>query len=608
MKNICYLSLLMLAMFLGVSCKDSSFLDETVTSDIDFEAVFSDSTYTVGFLTEIYIDIGFDISPKRFAETLETYGGLQGGCDEMEFKSKPKVTTDVQFATGTINPVAVADDAWKKCYTNIRRVNIFLEGIQYAPLQEGRKMTYIAEARFLRAWYYSILLKHYGGVPIINEDVYTVEDQINMKRNTYEECVNYIISECNKAIPALPNRPTGRDYGRAGAGACRGLIARVLLYGASPLYNGSSFGKDSSCPKELVGYPTEDHERWRLAAEAAAAVIASGNYKLYTTSKNEYFGDGAGFALLFLAEDTEQHSGHVLDWRRSEGRERENLFQPPSRGSNVDGGFPYQELVDAFLMKDGSRPILGYNADGSPIINPESGYDDSNPYENREKRFYHSIYYDQSIIMNKEIMEPINTYLNPDGTSSGQDAVHQGTPTGYYNGKMLDRQRAGNFIHTGQQSIPLIRYAEILLNYAEAQNEYAGPKSGIIGGQVFTPYDAIIAIRKRAAIEEGDGLYGLKDNMTQEEMREVIRHERRIELAVEGHRFWDVRRWMIADETENRMMTGMEVQLQADGTKTYKRFDVREHVFRADKSMYLWPIPYKEEVKSSDLIQNPYYN
>lgn len=600
MKNICYLLLLMLAISVGISsCKDASFLDETVTSDLDLPKVFSDSAYTVGYLTEIYVKLGFDINPSRFTHDNQTYGGLQGACDEMEFKPKPKVTTDVQFTTGTINPVAVSDDAWKICYENIRRVNIFLAGIQHAPLQEGRKKTYIAESRFLRAWYYAILLKHYGGIPLIGDDIYTVDDQFNMKRNTYEECLNYIIDECKIAMADLPNRPNGRDFGRAGAGACRALIARVRLYAASPLFNGSTFGVGSNCPKELVGFETYDKERWRLAADAAADVIKMREYKLFTEKNDDYFGEGAGFARLFLGEEPAHHSGHILDWRRPTGWDREQLFQPPSRGSNGMGGFPYQELVDAFLMKNGKR-----------IHEAGSGYDENNPYENREKRFYHSIYYDQTVIINKTTLEPINIYLNPNGTASGQDAVHRGTPTGYYNGKQLNRLRSGNYFIDGQQSIPAMRYAEVLLNFAEAQNEYAGPNSGIqMESDVYSPYSALKEIRKRAAIEEGsDGMYGLKANMTQDEMREAIRHERRIELAVEGHRFWDVRRWMIAEETENKMMTGMEVTLQTDGTKTYKRFDVRKHIFRSDKAMYLWPIPYKETTKSTDMIQNPYYN
>ncbi|MDU1890376.1 MAG: RagB/SusD family nutrient uptake outer membrane protein [Dysgonomonas sp.] len=605
MKNIFYLLLLIMVTWGSYSCKDASFLDETVTSDLDIDKIFSDSAYTVGFLSEIYVEIGFDVDPKRFKDregfAPQTYGGLQGACDEMEFKARPKITTDVLFATGTVTPVSVSNYTWKTCYANIRSVNIFLQNVDRAPLTDGLKQVYKAEARVLRAWYYGILLRHYGGIPLIGEDIYDVHDDIPMKRHSYEECMNYIISECNEVMRYLEIAPRGRDFGRVGQGACKAFIARLRLYAASPLFNGSDFGAEKPELKELVGFPTADPDRWRLAAEAAAEVIALQRYSLYTVSDDDYFGEGAGFAKLFQASSSQEHSGHILDWRRNQGWDREQLFQPPSRGSNTYGGYPYQELVDAFPMIDGTPFDWNNSAHASA------------PYENRDKRFYHSIYYDQTVIMQRADAWdiPLDIYLNKDGTPSSQDAVYLGTPTGYYNGKMLDRRTAGNYIHESQQSIPLIRYAEILLNYAEAQNEAGGPTSVAqnLGSYDVTPYTVLIEIRKRAGIQPGSNeLYGLKENMTQDEMREVIRNERRIELAVEGHRFWDVRRWMIAEETENRTFTGMEVKLNEDGTKSYTRFNVRQHVFRSDRAMYLWPLPYNEVIKSSDMLQNPYYN
>ena len=120
-------------------------------------------------------------------------------------------------------------------------------------------------------------------------------------------------------------------------------------------------------------------------------------------------------------------------------------------------------------------------------------------------------------------------------------------------------------------------------------------------------YSALKLIRKRAGIEEGpDGMYGLKPHMSKEQMREAIQLERRLELAFEGFRFFDVRRWMIAEQTDNAMMHGMEITRESDGSKSWRQFDVRKHVFR--KGMYFWPIPYQETVKSPDLLQNPFYD
>lgn len=157
------------------------------------------------------------------------------------------------------------------------------------------------------------------------------------------------------------------------------------------------------------------------------------------------------------------------------------------------------------------------------------------------------------------------------------------------------------------QYYSLLRYEEILLNYAEAVNEYYGPDyTEQLGDQVVSPYYVLRLLRERAGIEPGaDNNYGVKDGMSQDEMREAIRLERRIELAFEGHRFFDVRRWKIAEQTENAMSHGFEITRKLDGSTSYRVVNVRQHVFRP--AMYFWPIPYKEVVRSEDLLQNPYY-
>ncbi|MGQ8338262.1 RagB/SusD family nutrient uptake outer membrane protein [Sunxiuqinia sp. A32] len=583
MKKIIYPILLISGMWLLASCESKDFLDETETTDLDAMTVFSDSTYTTAFLTDIYTGIGFASEFDRFNDGPFSYtpsGGPQTACDEAEPRQLAKITTDIQFITGTVNPVIISDDSWNKPYENIRKVNQFLKHLPDTPLTEGKKRTYAAEARFLRAWYYSVLLRHYGGVPLIGDTIYTYGDDINSVRNTYAECVDYIVSECDAAAKDLPVQPSGRERGRVGAGACKSLKARVLLFGASPLFNGSDYAPETH--KTLLGYPEYSLDRWRLALEAAEEVIGLGVYSLYVDNDEE---PGRGFYRIFLASDwTTQgtFSGNILEKKAPHGQGRERLFQPPSRNGG-GGGWIYQELVDAFDMKN-----------GKPITDPESGYDPANPYANRDPRFYNTVTYDQSVLRNGDIENvPVNIFLgNYNGTPSGQDAVHTGTPTGYYIKKMLHRACAANFWIGVPQSRPLLRYAEVLLNYAEAKNEYEGPTAEV--------YSALEAIRERAGMDP----FTLPSGLSQDEMREVIRHERRIELAFEGFRFWDVRRWMIAEQTETQMMTGMEVIRDGDNVE-YNRFNVRKHVFR--KATYFWPIPYKEVAKSPELVQNPYY-
>lgn len=549
-----------------VSCGKKNFLDQTETSNLDEQTVFSDSARTVAFLTNIYIDIGFCENATRFGN-----GGLDAASDEAEPQKSASVTTSVQFATGTVNPSIISADAWNLCYTNIRRVNQLLKHLPGSPIPSHIRNVMKAEARFLRAWYYAILLKHYGGIPLLGDSVFSITDEIPATRYSYKDCVDYIVAECDAAAGALPLERVREDYGRASGGAAMALKARVLLYAASPLFNGGNIDPQS----QVTGYPDDLPQRWKLAADAAAAIIASGAYSLYEDNNTA---PGYGFYKVFTLR---VNSEYILAKMQGLNRELEKAWQPPSR-EGAQGGFPYQELVDAFGM-----------ANGKPLTDPASGYDPADPYKGRDPRLAYSVIRDQTLlIQNNGLKEPVNIYLGPDGSGVSQDAVHAGTPTGYYTNKMLDENISANFIHGSQRCFPLIRYAEVLLNFAEAANEYEGPVKDV--------YDAVALVRKRAGLMP----YELPAGLTKEQMREAIHAERRVELAFEGHRFWDVRRWKIAEQTETKVMTGMEVRRNGSNV-TYTVFPVRKHNFR--KAMYLWAIPQSETAKSPELVQNPHW-
>ena len=555
---------LCIGMLTLAACGKKNFLDQTETTNLNEQTVFTDSARTVAFLTNIYIDIGFAENATRFDN-----GGLDAACDEAEPQKSATVTTSIQFATGTVNPSIISADAWNLPYTNIRRVNQLLKHLPGAPIPSYIRNVMSAEARFLRAWYYADLLKHYGGIPLIGDSVYNVEDKIPAVRNSYKECVDYIVSECDAAAAALPLVRIREDYGRASAGAALALKARVLLYAASPLFNGGGIDPQNN----LTGYTDQVPERWKLAADAAGAVMKTAAYSL---NEDNATAPGYGFYKLFTLRVNKEY---ILAKMQGGNRELETAWQPPSRGG-AHGGFPYQELVDAFGM-----------ANGLPITDPASGYNAADPYKNRDPRLAYSVIRDQTpLIQNNGLKEPVNIYLGADGKGVSQDAVHAGTPTGYYTNKMLDENISANFIHGSQRCFPLMRYAEVLLNYAEAENEYAGPLPEV--------YAAVEQVRKRAGLLP----FELPGSLTKEQMRAAIRAERRVELAFEGHRFWDVRRWKIAGETENKQMTGMEVKRNGANV-TYTTFPVRKHNFR--DAMYLWAIPQGETAKSPELKQNP---
>ncbi|MFD0793067.1 RagB/SusD family nutrient uptake outer membrane protein [Mucilaginibacter litoreus] len=571
--NLIFLCTIGLAVF---SCKKDGFLGQTQTSNLTEDVVFKDSVNATAFLTNIYTSIGFSEIGNRFSN-----GGLDVASDEAEPYDN-SATTTIGFANGSVDANTVSGDAYDKCYNNIRAVNVFLKHLPQTPLKDVTKAELKAEARFLRAWYYSILLKHYGGVALVGDTVYNYTDKIDAKRNTFEECVNYIVSECDAAAQTLPVTQSGLLYGRASTGACLALKARVLLYAASPLFNDPSPGSDTPLgiangdQKALVGYTDYKASRWEDAAKAAEAVINLGAYSLVVDNSTA---PGYGFQYVFTKRVNTEYIWQLM---RPSNQELENIYLPPSRGAR-GGGFPYQEFVDAFETSEGLA-----------ITDPKAQYDPNNPYAGRDPRLEYSIIHDQSTyITNTSLNQtPINIYT-VNGLGVGVDAIYAGTKTGYYSKKMLDPAAVPNSFNVTERCIPLIRYAEVLLNYAEAINEFEGPAKA---------YEPIQKIRMRAGLNP----YTLPAGLSQADMRKVIQHERRIELAFEGHRFWDVRRWKLGQETQTMQMTGLEVKRNGSGALLgYNHINVRKHGFKP--ALYLWPIPTSEVAKSPLTVQNPGY-
>lgn len=589
-----------------VSCVDSSFLDETVTTDLTKEKVFGDSALTAGFLNSVYSAIGFDVLGNRFGP-----GGLQTACDEAEFKFQNSVKADQMFVLGTLNPISldVNHGAWKECYKHIRAVNVFLQNIDGVPMAESAKTLYKAEARFLRAWYYFILVRHYGGVPLLGDVTYDNEnyEDMNMKRNTFAECIDYIVDQCNLAAKDLPNRRNGVTFGRVSAGACMGLISRALTYSASKLYNGTTFTDDPRL-QPLMGYPEYNKERWRLAAEASAKLIATGDWQVYDRHMDQDGNEipGWGRRAIFDPSDCNTYNTykdkkytagayccHIFTLHRNAGLEREGWFMPPSCHGSGDGGYPNLDLAEAFPM-----------ADGTPVGKPgKYTYDRENMHANRDPRFKFWFVSNGTKCYAAGFSEKdVYTYQ---GVGSSTDAIYQATRTGLYFSKGT---YFAKFLMGVPQTHCLIRYEEILLNWAEAVTEYYGANhEEQLGALRLSPLKVLQMIREGAGIEPGDdGMYGLNKGMSDSEMMDAIRLERRLELMLEGHRFFDVRRWQIAETTENCMIRGYEITRKLDGTQTGRVINVRQHTFR--KALYFWPLPYDEVNRSEDLLQNPYYD
>lgn len=480
----------------------------------------------------------------------------------------------------------LTDMEWGGYYQGIRKANILINNIDVVPfnltyinaLGETKPLNYTmkAEARFLRAHFYFELVKRYGGVPLIGDNVYVLGDDVQLPRNTFAQCIDYIVRELDEIKDDLRSLPMAdaTEFAHAPTKeACLAMKARVLLYAASPLFN----EKPLEAGNELIGYPSYDSGRWNLAAQAAKDLI------------DQYGPKGKG--TLNLAQD---YRNIFVDFYGGNNPEL-IFFRPVGKNESIETangplGFsgnslgngntnPTQNLVESFLMKDGTKYV-------------STSVDD--PFKNRDPRLDFTILHHGSRWLNTTLDTQVGGTHNPSGA--------QYSRTCYYMAKfMKDYQTSSNY----EDNIHLwvmYRYGEVLLNYAEALNEVALAGGTIDNKEVL---NSLIQLRKRAGIEPGnENYYGLPapQNYDAAEMREIIRNERRIEMAFEEQRYWDIRRWRIAEDIFKEPLKGLNIQVV--GNKTiYNEVNVLSAEF--DTKRYFYPIPYSEVIKNGNMIQNP---
>ena len=472
-----------------------------------------------------------------------------------------------------------ADDDWSHNYTAIRDCNIFIDNIYRVPmnvqLPNGRLAigAYRSEARFLRAWLYFELVKRYGGVPLLGDSVFTITDNVLVPRNSFADCITYIVSECTDIQDSLrtASQVDGSSYGHITQGGAMALKAQVLLFAASPLYNGGNIAPNNP----LTGYPNYDITRWQLAAQAAQAVMNLGVYQLMPS-----------FEQVFTTQASPVGSNtEAICWYQVGANTSVEVNNAPvgyaAQGS-VGRTSPTQNLVDAYPMNNGLA-----------ITDPTSGYNPADPYDNRDPRLSATVFCNGALWLNRAVQ----TY---DGGVDRPGGIVQQTKTGYYMRKFMgpfESASPPNYSATIHDFI-YYRYAEILLDWAEATNEYSGPSAAI--------YGVLEQIRSRAGISSGtNGLYGLPAGMDQADMRTAIQNERRLELAFEEHRYWDIRRWKIAAQVYNTApLQGIDIVQSGFSPATYNKVNVLTTSFK-DPQMYFYPIPYSEVVKNPQMQQNP---
>lgn len=464
------------------------------------------------------------------------------------------------YNEGSWNAFNNPEDYYEGAYRGIRAANFFLErsedyknflALNRDTISTDGKRDYDRdvedmewlrnEARVLRAWYYFRLAKRYGGVPLLTRTL-SIEEDSHLPRNSFDEIIDFIVSEVDATADGLQEDWKEFDVNRDGRltkGAALAIKSRALLYAASPLHNSSN-----------------DLNKWQAAAAAAQEVIALNQYALDSDYRN-----------LFLEDNSVTSPETIWALRLGQTNTIERSNYPIGTPGGNSGVTPSHNLVSAYE----------YTAAPDP----------DDPYANRDPRLAYSIVTNNSTWNERtiEIWE---------GGADGREKART-SKTGYYLKKFLQSELDLQRDETTLRNWIVFRYAEILLNYAEAMNEAFGPDAD--NGWGLTAREAVNAVRSRPGVEMPDVVAA-----NQAEMREGIKHERRIELAFEGHRYWDLKRWLDAESVLNQPLLGIRAVQNPDDSFTYTEFTVEERVFIAPK-MYLYPIPQTEISKSNGVLE-----
>lgn len=528
----------------------------------------------IGLVTNIYNDLDYDFG--------QVYGGgmLASACDEAEYAYINGEVCD--FTNGAWSPSNPLSNTWTTSYAAIQACNQYLQefqGLTFDELKlnddyEARMFRYnnsFYEVRLLRAYFYFNLVRCYGAVPFFTEMVTT--DNVNsLTRTPAQEVFDYIIEECTELATLLPEDYTDlgllgispAESGRLTSYAALALKARTALYAASPLFNENN-----------------DQELWHRAAQANKELIdtcLAGGYQLGT------------YAALWGT--TNWQNSEMIFMRRyvnsSNTAGNSNVLETYNYPIGITGGgsgnCPSQNLVDAYEMQ---ATGLGINEAGS-------GYDPENPYEGRDPRFGMTVVKNGDTGWPSYNTAPIQTFY---GGTNGEP-ISGATPTGYYLKKYLDPAvdlRANSTNNSSRHTWITFRLGEFYLNYAEAAFRYLGSADATSAEFPMSAREAVNVIRSRSDVNMPEFPIG----MSNDAFWAKYQNERMVELAFEGHRFYDLRRWKDGDKLKS--ITEMKLTQNTDGTITYTRQVVNR---TWDEKMYLFPIPQTEIMKNPNLTQN----
>ncbi|WP_295124844.1 RagB/SusD family nutrient uptake outer membrane protein [uncultured Chitinophaga sp.] len=552
------------SMFL-FSCKND-FLEIQPTDKIAENTVLTDTAVFESYVMNRYIgarlqDKEGDGTDPGFGRGFE-YSMWSSITDESIYNNDDN-TWLIQKGLLAPENVGMAGTIWPRSYRSIRECNFALNGLPDLKMSETHKAWLKAELQFIRAFRYHDLIRNYGGVVLMGDKVLQLSDNLQdpalFTRATLKESIDYTVAQLDEAAAFLPENNSGVwAQGRATKGAALALKARLLLYAASPLYNAGT---------------------WANAATAAQAVISLNKYSIYQ----------GGYDKLFLSADNNNEIIFARLYTRNAGHCHLEIANGPNSYGGWGGNLPLQNLVDDYEMA----------ATGKPITDGTSGYVAATPYVGRDPRFYYTISYNGGTYRGATIET-----FTPGGKDSKDGPDNWNTSkTGYYLKKFMNdayplQNPWGN---AGFQPWIYMRYAEVLLNFAEAANEAYGPDV-VPAGSTLSARAALNLVRTRTGVN----MPAVAAGATQASLRDEIRYERRVELAFEEHRYYDVRRWQIAMVTENKPALGITIT-KTGNTYTYAT-KVALDGRKFEKQHYWLPIPRAEILASSNkLPQNADY-
>ena len=548
---------------------------------------------------------------------------------------------------GSWNATTVPNDYFNTRYQCIRDCNIFLANVlkcsdpvlENDTARKSQLQLWYDSVRFVRAYTYFLLMRDYGPIMLMGDEImdFTLTTkELERPRNTWEECVDYVTEELNYCAQNLPATLTKANYGLPTRGAALAVLSRLHLYSARPLFNGNPLYRTVRNPEdarfpELSGknlFPVEaDASKWALAASTAKRVIDLNAYSLYHDKDNptnpylNYYGvfqENWNDELIFCG------GGYKSRWALGVHTAPTDI----ATGSAYGGWGPTQTSVDSYAMADGRYPITGYDRSGNPIVDSRSGYPPAdrefdltsivNPflkalkasdsdatsnsprmYAGREPRFYVTVYYPGSSWKHGEAY---GRAIVADGATGHK--THDYPITGYLVNKWYDHTLDSYQGQWGNITFPTFRYAEIYLNYIEAVLECEA--AGVSGNDVDHDY-AITLWNELRARSGMDPIMEIYPDATTEDLIEYIHRERQIELAQEGHRYFDVRTWKLGPELLNGPVYGLDTSVKATGAtavpgEMWTRKVVETRVFK--NQHYLYPFLQRELDRNKILTQN----